>query len=66
MCSSPTPTTITTIGTVSDVMLRDPQRFFVPPYVGGRGWLGVYLDVPREITKLLEDAYRMIAPRALS
>src|SRR4029450_6504183 len=24
----------------------DPQRYFVPPYVGHRGWLGVYLDVP--------------------
>ena len=22
-----------------------PDRFFVPPYVGGRGWLGVRLDV---------------------
>ena len=24
----------------------EPDRFFVPPYVGHRGWLGVYLDVP--------------------
>ena len=23
----------------------DPKRFFRPPYVGHRGWLGVYLDV---------------------
>jgi hypothetical protein len=22
-----------------------PQRYFVPPYVGRRGWIGVYLDV---------------------
>jgi hypothetical protein len=45
----------------------DPQRFFVPPYVGGRGWLGVYLDVAGvdwdEISELVEDAYRMVAPR---
>ena len=26
----------------------DPQRFFVPKYVGHRGWLGVYLDVPQD------------------
>src|SRR3954451_25474254 len=23
-----------------------PERFFRPPYVGHRGWLGMYLDVP--------------------
>ncbi len=46
-----------------------PQRFFVPPYVGGRGWVGVYLDVAGvdwgEISELVEDAYRMVAPRTL-
>lgn len=45
----------------------DPQRFFVPPYVGGRGWLGVYLDVDGvdwdEIAEIVEDAYRTVAPR---
>lgn len=52
----------------------DPRRFFVPPYVGGRGWIGVYLDVEgvadddafwAEAAELIEDAYRMVAPRAL-
>lgn len=45
-----------------------PQRFFVPPYVGHRGWLGVYLDVPmdwEEIADIVEDAYRLIAPERL-
>ena len=45
-----------------------PDRFFRPPYVGHRGWLGVRLDVPTdwdEIADLVEDAYRMIAPRRL-
>jgi hypothetical protein len=47
----------------------DPQRFFRPPYVGGRGWLGVYLDVPvdwDEVGEVVEDAYRAIAPKTLS
>jgi hypothetical protein len=47
----------------------DPKRFFVPPYVGHRGWLGVYLDVPvdwDEIRDLVEDAYRMVAPKSLA
>lgn len=49
----------------------DPRRFFVPPYVGGRGWIGVYLDVEHpatlweEVAELVEDAYRMVAPRTL-
>jgi hypothetical protein len=47
---------------------KDPGRFFIPPYVGTRGWLGVYLDVPvdwDEIADLVLDAYRMIAPKRL-
>jgi len=46
----------------------EPDRFFVPPYVGVRGWLGVYLDVPvdwDEIRSIVEGAYRDIAPRRL-
>lgn len=47
---------------------REPSRFFRPPYVGHRGWLGVYLDVPvdwQEIGDLIEAAWREIAPRKL-
>ncbi len=48
---------------------EDPERFFVPPYVGHRGWLGVHLDVPgtdwRAIADIVEDAYRTVAPRRL-
>jgi hypothetical protein len=46
----------------------DPDRFFIPPYVGHRGWLGVYLDVPvdwDEIARLVDDAYRRVAPARL-
>jgi hypothetical protein len=45
-----------------------PDRFFRPPYVGHRGWLGVWLDVPQdwaEIEALVTDAYRCIAPSRL-
>ena len=46
-----------------------PGRFFRPPYVGHRGWLGVYLDVEdvdwEELATILEDAYRQVAPRRL-
>jgi hypothetical protein len=45
-----------------------PERFFVPPYVGQRGWLGVWLDVPvdwNEIAELVTEAFRVIAPKRL-
>src|SRR3954470_5586228 len=38
----------------------DPERFFPPPYVGHRGWLGFRLDRPLaedELAGILEDAY---------
>jgi len=46
----------------------DPQRFFVPPYVGHRGWLGVRLDRgldPDELAGIVEDAYAEVAPPKL-
>ena len=55
-------------GAQQAMVASDPERFFVPPYVGGRGWLGVYLDVPvdwDEVAELVEDAYRMVAPKKL-
>ena len=52
-----------------DMLVRaDPKRYFVPPYVGHRGWLGVYLDVPvnwDEVAEIVEDAYRTVAPARL-
>ena len=46
----------------------DPERYFRPPYVGGRGWLGVRLDVDvdwAEVAEVVSDAYRQIAPARL-
>ena len=46
----------------------DPERFFVPPYVGHRGWLGVRLDRgidPDELAGIVEDAYVTVAPKRL-
>ena len=47
---------------------EDPVRFFVPPYVGHRGWLGVRLDIDvdwDEVAGIVEDAFRTIAPKTL-
>jgi hypothetical protein len=46
----------------------DPKRFFVPPYVGHRGWLGVRLDRGLhwdEVAGIAEDAYAEVAPKKL-
>ena len=49
-------------------MEADPERFFVPPYVGHRGWLGMRLDRGLdldELAGLAEDAYAEVAPARL-
>jgi hypothetical protein len=52
-----------------DLLLRsDPDRFFVPPYVGKGGWVGIYLDDAPDwdaISDILREAYRRIAPKRL-
>lgn len=56
-------------GVQEELVAAEPQRYFRPPYVGGRGWLGVWLDVPvewDEIAEIVTDAYLVIAPRRLA
>jgi hypothetical protein len=52
------------------LMVRaSPTRFFVPPYVGPKGWVGAWLDRSvdwDELADLLVDAYRLVAPRRLA
>ena len=52
-----------------DLLVRsDPERFFVPPYVGPSGWGGIRLDGRPDgdvVAELLRDAYRLIAPKTL-
>jgi hypothetical protein len=55
-------------GMQSMLVEADPERFFVPPYVGHRGWLGVRLDRGRpwdELAGIAEDAYAAVAPPKL-
>lgn len=47
----------------------DPERFFVPPYVGHKGWVGVRLDFDPdwdEVAALIRRSYRLIAPKRLA
>jgi hypothetical protein len=55
-------------GAQQELVASNPGRFFRPPYVGHRGWVGVRLDGEvdwTEIAELCQDAYRVIAPSSL-
>jgi len=55
-------------GVQEAMVTQEPERFFVPPYVGHRGWLGVRLDrVPdwEEVDDIVEEAYRQVAIKRL-
>ena len=53
-----------------DVLVgSDPARYFVPPYVGHHGWVGVLLDPPPDwddVADLVVDSYRLTAPKRLA
>ena len=55
-------------GVQSAMVEQEPARFFVPPYVGHRGWLGVRLDRSPdwdEVGDIVEEAYRQVAIKRL-
>jgi hypothetical protein len=56
-------------GVQEALVAEAPSRFFRPPYVGVRGWLGVYLDVEvdwAEIESIVREAYLCVAPKGLA
>lgn len=55
-------------GAQSALVSGDPERFFVPPYVGVHGWVGVSLEADQDwdlVAELIEQAYRLTAPSRL-
>lgn len=51
------------------LLLSAPQRFFVPPYVGSKGWIGMRIDNHsdwREVESVVKQSYRLIAPKKLA
>jgi predicted DNA-binding protein (MmcQ/YjbR family) len=56
-------------GVQGALVIASPERFFVPPYVGCHGWAGMWLDREidwEEVSDLVEESYRMTAPKRLS
>lgn len=53
-------------GAQSMIVESDPERYFVPPYVGPSGWIGARLDRKPEwtaVAALIEESYVMTAPK---
>ena len=48
----------------------DAERFYLPAYIGPRGWVGLRLDVGKidwnEVAEFVGDSYRLIAPKRLT
>jgi hypothetical protein len=59
----------TQLGENQDLVKRDPERFYLPAYIGPRGWAGFRLDVPpvrwNEVKELVRSSYRAVAPKKL-
>lgn len=55
-------------GVQEQMIDEEPDVFFRPPYVGHRGWIGVRLSrkvTNDELRAILEDAFRVVAPKTL-
>lgn len=54
---------------IQEVLITSqPEAFFVPPYVGHHGWVGMWLDAGTDwarLEDLVDDSYRMTAPKRL-
>lgn len=55
-------------GAQEQMVEAEPERFFRPPYVGHRGWIGVRLDVDPdwdELAGIVDEAFRLVAPKTV-
>jgi predicted DNA-binding protein (MmcQ/YjbR family) len=61
--------TKTSLGENLDLSREQQEKFYMPAYIGPRGWVGLRLDRPpvdwREVTELVRSSYRVVAPKKL-
>jgi hypothetical protein len=51
------------------ILGANPSRFFIPPYFGAKGWIGVGLDEAadwREVEAFVHRSYSLVAPKRLA
>jgi predicted DNA-binding protein (MmcQ/YjbR family) len=49
------------------LLATDPDSFFVPPYVGHKGWIGAWMDTPRikwtVLADLIAESHELVGPK---
>ncbi len=55
------------LGVQEHLVARDAGAYFVPPYVGVKGWIGIVLDRVDDaaLRELVVESYAMVAPKKL-
>jgi predicted DNA-binding protein (MmcQ/YjbR family) len=57
------------LGENTDRARREPERFYLPAYIGPRGWFGLRLDRGRvswkEVANIVERSFRLSAPKTV-
>ena len=52
------------------LIAAQPKKFYMPAYIGPRGWVGLRLDIPgvdwEEVAELIRGSYKLIAPEKLA
>ena len=52
------------------LIAAQPERFYMPAYVGPRGWVGLRLDLGKvdwdEVAELISGSYCLVAPKRLA
>ena len=61
------------LGENAERVAADPEHYYIPAYIGPRGWVGLRLDVGKaadidwdEVTELVTGSYRLVAPKRLA
>lgn len=52
------------------LIVAQPRKFYMPSYIGPRGWVALRLDIPGvdwgEVAELIRGSYRLVAPQKLA
>jgi hypothetical protein len=52
------------------LIAAQPKKFYMPAYIGPRGWVALRLDIPgvdwNEVSELVRGSYRLVAPQKLA
>jgi predicted DNA-binding protein (MmcQ/YjbR family) len=60
----------TRLGENADLARQQPSRFYLPAYIGPRGWVGVRLDVPKvsweDVASFIASSFAIVAPKTLA